>query len=281
MFSSCADYLLPLRTCLLPRRRGCLIARLLRKVIAREQSRAVYIDIANWVFPSLKEGWLGITLLSSPSLCSSLWLLSSVHLFSTATIVNCHGQPDVSGGKTLLPGNLGWLCDKSRLPWKERRGEGESIHLARCESPMWCHLNHNLIPLALTVEEHLSTWREQNASRDEACTCCNSMHRTYTIQTFRHIRWSPVAGKQVKFPLALEQDLLLPILIKVMRNLGLPLTRRHGRAYTMRLNYTLLCFPWMYFMQVESDFHAHMVPRLFLKSKPSSLPASHGGYCDG
>lgn len=279
MFSSCVDYLLPLRTCLLPKRRGCLIARLLSKVIAREQNHVVYIDIANWVFPSLKEGWLGITLLSSSPLRSSFCLLFISYpqpplLTVTANLMSL-------GEKNLLPGNLGWLCDKSRLPWKELRGEGESIHLARCESPMWCHLNHNLIPLALTVEEHLSTWREQNASKDEAYTRCNSMHRMYTIQAFRHIRWSPVAGKQVKFPLALEQDLLLPILIKVMRNLGLPLTRRHGRAYTMRLNYTLLCFPWMYFMQVESGFHAHMVPRLFLKSKPSSLPASHGGYCDG
>lgn len=33
-----------------------------------------------------------------------------------------------------------------------------------------------------------------------------------------------------------------------IRNLDLPLTRRHGRAYTMRLNYALLCFPWMYFV---------------------------------
>lgn len=44
---------------MLPKRRGCLIARLLRKVIAREQSCAVHIDIADWVFSSLKEGWLG------------------------------------------------------------------------------------------------------------------------------------------------------------------------------------------------------------------------------
>lgn len=103
----------------------------------------------------------------------------------------------------------------------------------------------------------------------------------YTIQVFRHIRWSPVAGKQVKFPLASEQDLLLAMLIKVMRNFGLPLTRRQSRAYTMRLNYALLCFPWMYFTQVESGFLAHVVPGLFLKSKPSSLPARHGGHCYG
>lgn len=41
---------------------------------------------------------------------------------------------------------------------------------------------------------------------------------------------------------------MLAAWILEIRNLGLPLTRRHGRAYPMRLNYALLCFPWMYFM---------------------------------
>lgn len=66
----------------------------------------------------------------------------------------------------------------------------------------------------------LSTRREQNASSYEACILCNSMHQMYTLrhtdtQPHMHIHCSPVPGKQVKFKLVLEQELLLAMLMRV------------------------------------------------------------------
>lgn len=72
---------------------------------------------------------------------------------------------------------------------------------------------------------------------------------------------------------------------KITGDLGIPLSRKRGRAYTIRLNYALPSLN--VFMQVKSGFLSPCLPQPLLDALNLTglllrfLETRHGGYCDG